>query len=143
MNAEQIAIVRATWKKVQPQSELLAQSFFERLFELRPELRQHLGDGASWRRERLLRLMNTAVSGLERMPLLLHLASVYGQRQTDCPVRPADYASFGAAWLSAMRSILGRDFCRGTESAWTCFYGVLSRTVRHAQLVEAENREVA
>ena len=117
--------------------------FFARLYQLDPSLQPRIGNQSMAQMQRLLSLMDTAVTGLDRLPALRRMLCIFGRRYATCGIRPGDYATFGAAWLWAMGEGLGVGFSPAARSAWTSFYGVVARSVRQGANQALALRETA
>jgi hemoglobin-like flavoprotein len=130
MQPTQIQIVRTTFAAVAPQAGVVAQMFYERLFELRPCLRLLFRDDMAAQGHRLMQVLGTAVSQLDRLPELRPVLQQLGRRHTAYGVEDEDYEVVGQALLWTLQQGLGERFTSDVRDAWAAAYTVLAGTMR-------------
>src|SRR5262249_13763756 len=107
MNPRQIALVQATWRHVLPIKERAAELFYQRLFELDPDLRpMFLGDIAEQGRK-LMAMLGAVVSRLDQLGEVVGAAQDLGRRHAGYGVADSHYDTVGAALLGTLRAGLG------------------------------------
>lgn len=125
MNATTISRVQASWSRVEPISSTAGDLFYDKLFELDPELRNLFKGDMADQKAKLMQMIGTAVKMLDRLDELDPVLVRLGGRHVDYGVRPEHYATVGAALLDTLSKGLGDDFTPDVEAAWTEVYGVL------------------
>jgi hemoglobin-like flavoprotein len=126
MTPEQVALVQQTWTKVAPNAQVVADTFYNRLFELNPGYRNlFLGD-AKLQGKKLTNMLNTVVANLERIEEIIPVVESLGRRHVSYGVTEGDYAVVGEALLSTLEQGLGEDFTDDARDAWTSAYSTLA-----------------
>jgi len=134
MTPEDILLVQQSWQKVLPLNEIAAALFYRKLLALDPELRPlFIGDMAQ-QGTKLLQMITAAVRGLDRLDALLPVVRDLGMRHGACGVRDEHYGTVAAALLWTLEQALREEFTPEIKSAWIKAYGVLSQTMRGAQM---------
>jgi methyl-accepting chemotaxis protein len=130
LNATQTELVRRSFAQIEPIGDAAAQMFYRRLFELDPALaRLFRGDRLQQGRQ-LMKMIATAVRGLDDPDRLLPVIRELGVRHAGYGARPAHYDAFGDAMLWTMDRALGAAFTAETRAAWATFHALLADTMR-------------
>lgn len=133
MTGEQIKLVRVTWLQAAPNVPAVARFFYERLFELDPEVRRLFGhtDMVAQRRELLVRL-TACVGALDRVDTIRSPLASLATRLADYGVRDRHYALAESALLWTMGQILGEAWTAEVSGAWSSASGALTGFMRQA-----------
>ncbi|MEP6689160.1 MAG: globin domain-containing protein [Gemmatimonadales bacterium] len=133
MTGEQIRLVRVTWLQAAPNAQAVARFFYERLFELDPEVRRLFGytDMVAQRRELLVRL-TVCVGALDRVDAIRSPLDALAARLADCGVRDRHYAGAESALLWTMAQVLGEAWTAEVSEAWSVASGALTSFMRRA-----------
>lgn len=126
MTPHQIDLVQTSFKKVMPIAAKAADLFYDRLFEIAPELRPLFPKDLSSQKLKLMTMLGTAVTNLHQLETILPAVKELGQRHNGYGVTPAHYAPVGAALLWTLETGLGADFTPEVKTAWTETYVALS-----------------
>jgi len=126
MTPEQVTLVKDSWKQVAPISEQAAELFYGRLFELDPELKPLFKGDMKEQGRKLMTMINTAVTSLDRLDSIVPAVQDLGRRHVDYGVKDEHYDTGGAALLWTLGQGLGDGFTDEVEGAWTTTYGTLS-----------------
>jgi hemoglobin-like flavoprotein len=129
MRAEQIELVQRSFAKVEPIAEQAAATFYSRLFELDPGLRNLFQTDLGEQGRRLMAMIAQAVQGLGDVERLLPILRALGRRHAGYGVRSRDYDTVGAALIWTLEQGLGSAFDQPTREAWKEVYGVMSDTM--------------
>lgn len=132
MNNEQINLVKKSFEKIEPISDLAAVLFYERLFKLDPELRRLFKSDINEQGKKLMQMLALAVRGLDRIEELVPAVQNLGIRHAAYGVRNEHYETVGKALLWTLEKVLIRDFTPETKQAWTAVYTLLSQTMKEA-----------
>jgi hemoglobin-like flavoprotein len=130
---DQKALVRTSFDKVKPIAEAAATLFYSKLFELDPSLQRLFNGDMREQGRKLMSMIGTAVSGLNRLDTLVPAVQALGRRHNGYGVQDHHYATVAAALLWALERGLGEDFTPATRDAWVIVYGVLADTMQAAQ----------
>ena len=126
MTPRQIDLVQSSFRKVVPIARTAADLFYDRLFELAPEVRSMFPQDFSEQRKKLMSMLGTAVGNLHKLETILPAVKDLGQRHKGYGVRTAHYAPVGAALLWTLEKGLGPDFTPEVKAAWIETYAALA-----------------
>ena len=126
MNPAQIKLVQESFAKVAPISEQAAVIFYDRLFELAPQVRAMFPNDMTEQRKKLMATLAVVVNGLTNLEAVLPAASALAKRHVAYGARPAHYPVVGGALLWTLEKGLGEAWTPDIAAAWTAAYGILS-----------------
>ena len=126
MNPAQIKLVQESFAKVAPISEQAAVIFYDRLFELAPQVRAMFPNDMTEQRKKLMATLAVVVNGLANLEAVLPAASALAKRHVAYGARPAHYPVVGGALLWTLEKGLGEAWTPDVAAAWTAAYGILS-----------------
>jgi hemoglobin-like flavoprotein len=126
MTPEQVKLVQQSFGKVAPIADKAAEIFYNRLFEIAPDVRSLFHGDMAEQRRRLVATLAVVVNGLGDLPSVLPAASALAKRHVGYGVRPEHYAVVGEALLWTLARGLGEQWTPETAAAWTAAYGTLS-----------------
>ncbi|MEK8088045.1 globin family protein [Aquabacterium sp. A3] len=132
MTPEQVALIQTSWQKVVPIREKAAELFYGKLFELDPALKPLFKGDIKEQGRKLMMMLNTVVTNLEKLDSLVPAVQDLGKRHVAYGVKDAHYGTVGAALLWTLGAGLGDAFTADTEAAWTEAYTVLSTVMKDA-----------
>jgi hemoglobin-like flavoprotein len=139
MTPSQIALVQDSFAKVAPISDQAAVLFYDRLFELAPQVRAMFPDDLTEQRKKLMATLAVVVGGLSNLDSILPAASALARRHVGYGARPEHYPVVGAALLWTLEKGLGEAWTPELADAWTAAYGTLSGYM----ITEAYGRQAA
>jgi len=128
----QVALIQASWRRVQPSAELAASLFYRRLFELDPRLARLFPDDVTEQGRKLMAMLGIVVAKLDRLGDVVPAVEALGRRHVAYRVEAAHYETVGAALLDTLRTALGTDFGPEAEEAWAVAYGTLAAVMQRA-----------
>jgi nitric oxide dioxygenase len=126
MTPEQVKLVQQSFAKVAPIADGAAEIFYDRLFEIAPQVRSLFHGDMAEQRRRLVATLAVVVNGLGDLPSVLPAASALAKRHVGYGVQPEHYAVVGEALLWTPARGLGEQWTPDTAAAWTAAYGTLS-----------------
>lgn len=126
MTEDQIALLRDSFAKVRPISEVAASLFYGRLFEIAPEVRSLFKGDISEQGRKLMATLSVVVNGIDDLPRLLPAVQALGARHAGYNVTAEHFAPVGAALIWTLEQGLGDAFTPDVRTAWVEAYGVLS-----------------
>lgn len=130
MNQIQIFLVQQSFEKVKPIAGLAADLFYNRLFELDPDLRHLFRSDMSHQKHKLMTTLSFAVNGLTKPERILPAVRNLGARHVGYGVQEHHYQTVGAALLWTLAQGLGEDFTPEVAEAWTAAYTLLAQTMQ-------------
>ena len=129
LDPEQKHRLRKTFALVERQSHVAALVFYQRMFELDPLLRPLFKTDIELQAAKLMDMLATALSLLEKPDELNETLEELGARHVAYGVKTEHYATVGEALLAMLSSVLGKDFDTPARQAWTALYQVISETM--------------
>ena len=136
MTLDQIELVQQSFAKVAPISDQAATIFYNRLFEVAPQVKVMFPENMTEQRKKLMATLAVVVNGLSDLPSILPAASALAIRHVSYGARREHYPVVGAALLWTLEQGLGDAWTPEVASAWTAAYDTLSGTM----MVEAYGR---
>jgi hemoglobin-like flavoprotein len=126
MTPDQIALVQRSFKSVGPIAAKAADLFYDRLFEIAPNVRPLFPSDLSGQKVKLVAMLATAVNNLHQLDAVLPAVRDLGDRHRGYGVTAEHYAPVGAALLWTLEQGLGPAFTPDTKAAWTEAYSTLA-----------------
>ena len=126
MNPSQIKLVQESFAKVAPISEQAARIFYDRLFEVAPQVKAMFPADMTEQRKKLMATLAIVVNGLTNLEAILPAASSLAKRHVSYGAKPEHYPVVGSALLWTLEKGLGDAWTPEVAAAWTAAYGTLS-----------------
>ncbi len=126
MTPQQVTLVQDSFAKVVPIADQAAVIFYDRLFEIAPQVRPLFKGDMTEQRRKLMAMLGTVVAGLSKLDTILPAASALAKRHVAYGAQPAHYPVVGAALLWTLEKGLGDAWTPQVASAWGEAYGTLS-----------------
>ena len=126
MTPEQVRLVQQSFARVSPIADQAAVLFYDRLFEIAPQVRTMFPADMTEQRRKLMATLAIVVNGLSDLPSILPAASALATRHVAYGARPEHYPVVGGALLWTLEQGLGDGWTREVADAWTAAYGMLS-----------------
>lgn len=121
MTPEQIKLVRSSWEQVR-QVEQTAERFYDRLFDIYPELKPLFRGDMKEQGAKLVKMITMAVSSLDNLENLRPIISHSGNRHAALGVTREDYDKVAEALLSTLAYFHRDEFSEELLSAWIAAY---------------------
>lgn len=132
MTPEQKMLVQTTFKDVVPIADTAAKLFYNKLFELDPELKSLFKGDMEEQGRKLMKIIGTAVNGLDQLDEIVPVVEDLGRRHVSYGVKDQDYNTVGTALLWTLQQGLDSGFTPEVEEAWTVVYTLLADTMKNA-----------
>src|SRR5713226_2132835 len=126
MTPDQVKLVQQSFAKVAPISETAADLFYDRLFEIAPQVRAMFPADMTEQRKKLMMTLAAVVNGLANLDSILPAASALAKRHVAYGARAEHYPVVGAALLWTLEKGLGDGWTPEVADAWGTAYGTLS-----------------
>ena len=126
MTPQQVTLVQDSFAKVVPIADQAAGMFYDRLFEIAPQVRPLFKDDMTEQRRKLMTMLTVVVKGLSALDTILPAASALAKRHVAYGAQPAHYPVVGAALLWTLEKGLGDSWTSEVADAWGEAYGTLS-----------------
>ena len=126
MTPEQVTLVQQSFAKVAPIADQAAVMFYDRLFEIAPQVRVMFPADMTDQRRKLMATLAVVVNGLSSLESILPAASALAQRHVVYGAKAEHYPVVGEALLWTLEKGLGDGWTQDVADAWTTAYGTLS-----------------
>jgi hemoglobin-like flavoprotein len=126
MTPDQVKLVQQSFSQVAPISDQAATLFYDRLFEVAPQVRSMFPAEMTEQKKKLMATLAVVVNGLTDLPSILPAASALAKRHVAYGAKPDHYPVVGAALLWTLEKGLGQGWTPDVATAWTAAYGTLS-----------------
>jgi hemoglobin-like flavoprotein len=130
MTPRQQTLIQDSWSRVVPIADVAATAFYDRLFELDPDLRALFAHTDMARQKQLLvQTLAVVVKSIDRLEQVVPAVQALGRRHAGYGVEPADFATVGQALLDTLAFGLGEAFDDEVRAAWTAAYTTLAEVM--------------
>jgi hemoglobin-like flavoprotein len=140
---DDILRVRASFALVVPIKDAAADLFYNRLFEIAPQVRALFPEDLREQKRKLMAMIATAVGGLHNLDSLVPAVKALGARHVAYGAKAEHYAVVGDALLWTLERGLGEAFNPEVRQSWTKVYGTLAAVMQAgaAEVAELEAAE--
>lgn len=132
MTPEKVEMVQASFKKVAPIADAAADIFYDRLFEIAPDVRPLFPAQMTDQKRKLMTTLGTAVSNLHQIDTILPVVQELGRKHVGYGVKDAHYDTVGEALLFTLEKGLGDDWTPELKEAWTETYVMVATVMKDA-----------
>lgn len=130
MTNEEIELVKTSWEKVEPISDVAAELFYGKLFEIDPTLKAMFSDDIEEQGKKLMMMINMAVNGLDRLDQIVPAVQALAERHVGYGVTDGHYDTVGEALIWTLGQGLGDGFTDDVKAAWLTTYTLLTNTMK-------------
>ena len=130
LTAKEIALIKKSWisiRKIEPL--VFADIFYTKLFYHNPELRKLFSRDMEEQYKKLLDMLNTIITRLEKLDELKGDIVQMAERHVNYGVMPEHYNMVGKALLWTLQKTLGAEWNAELRAAWVNCYSILSGTM--------------
>ncbi len=125
-------LVQESFTLVEPIAEQAAELFYNRLFEIAPELKALFKGDITEQQRKLMATLKIAVAGLDDPERLVPMVQKLGQRHKGYGVVDENYDTVAQALLWTLEQGLGENFTPEVCDAWTAVYTLLASVMIEA-----------
>ena len=126
MTPDQVKLVQQSFSQVAPIADQAATIFYDRLFEVAPQVKAMFPADMSEQKQKLMATLAVVVNGLSDLPAILPAASALAKRHVAYGAKPEHYPVVGSALLWTLEKGLGQAWTSDVAAAWTAAYGTLA-----------------
>ena len=126
MTPEQVKLVQQSFSRVAPIADQAATIFYDRLFEVAPQVKAMFPADMSEQKKKLMATLAVVVGGLSDLPAILPAASALAKRHVAYGAKPEHYPVVGSALLWTLEKGLGGSWTSDVAAAWAAAYATLS-----------------
>ena len=126
MTPAQKQLVQASFARLAPSGDTVAEMFYRELFVLDPTLRELFKSDLAEQGRKLMSMLGTAIANLDRLESIAPAVRDLGCRHAGYGVKPADYETVARALIATLGQGLGSDFTPALREAWASCYRALA-----------------
>ncbi len=125
-----IELVQSSFEKVVPIADQAADLFYNRLFEIAPDVKPLFGESdMKAQGKKLMATLGVAVRGLSDLEATVPVIQKLAQNHVQYGVRPEHYEPVGEALIWTLGQGLGEGFTPEVKTAWVGVYTLVSETM--------------
>jgi hemoglobin-like flavoprotein len=126
LSTDDIERVRNSFDRLWPISSRTAGLFYDRLFEIAPEVRPLFRNDLDEQKRKFIATLAVIVGSLDDSGKLMTLTDTLARQHGSFGVRPAHYTVVGEALLWSLERGLGEQWTPGVAASWSKAYGMIS-----------------
>ncbi len=126
MTPDQVKLVQQSFSKVAPIADQAATVFYDRLFEVAPQVKAMFPADMSEQKKKLMATLAVVVGGLSDLPAILPAASALAKRHVAYGAKPEHYPVVGSALLWTLEKGARQQLDLRCGSGMDCGFGTLS-----------------
>jgi len=126
MTPDQVKLVQQSFAKLAPIADQAAVMFYDRLFEVAPQVKAMFPADLTEQRRKLMATLSAVVNGLGTLESVLPAASALARRHVSYGAKAGHYPVVGGALLWTLEKGLADGWTTEVADAWTAAYGMLS-----------------
>jgi len=132
LTPNQISLVQASFRKLQPMEDTTAQLFYKRLFEVDPSTAALFTDDMASQGRKFMQVLAVSVGGLSNMETIVPMVQQLGVRHVRYGVRPEHFDSVRQSLLWTLALILQDAYTEEVREAWATAYAMLAGIMKEA-----------
>ena len=132
MTPEQVKMVQASFAMVEPIADTAADIFYDRLFEIAPDVRPMFPADMKDQKKKLMQTLGIAVKNLHKVETILPVVEELGARHAGYGVKDEHYDTVGAALLYTLEKGLGDAWSPELAEVWTETYMTVAGVMKDA-----------
>jgi diguanylate cyclase (GGDEF)-like protein len=126
VTAKDVMLVRASFGRLLPHPDGVADPFYDRLFATAPDLRRLFPGDLGDQKRKLMTMLATAIGKLHELESLLPVLTDLGARHVAYGTKAEHYVVVADALLWALEKRLGDSFTTEVKAAWVKVYTTLA-----------------
>ena len=126
MTPAQVTLVQQSFAKIAPIADQAAAMFYDRLFEVAPQVKAMFPADMTEQRRKLMATLAVVVNGLSNLGSILPAASGLAVRHVAYGAKAEHYPVVGSALLWTLEQGLAEGWTPQVADAWRTAYGTLS-----------------
>ena len=133
-----ISLVQSTFDQILPLSDIAAQNFYDRLFQLDPSMRRLFHGDLQMQGKKLMDAVSIIIGNLTRPDRIVPGIRALGRRHAAYGVEDRHYQTFADALIWTLEHGLGDAFTPDVRGAWSEVYELLAATMKDAASANVE-----
>ena len=123
---QQAALVRHTFTHIAPNHDIVARLFYDKLFEIAPDLRPMFTHSMDMQRAKVMQMLAALVSSIDDPSHFNRMARELGKRHVGYGVMKDQYALVGKALMWALEEACPDVMTPAALEAWNALYRLMS-----------------
>ncbi len=136
MTPDQISNVQDSFSKVAPIRDVAAKIFYDRLFEIAPEVKPMFKGDMTEQGAKLMATLGAVVNGLRDLDKIVPVAQKLAIGHVEYGVKAEHYTPVGEALIYTLEQGLGDAFTADVKEGWVAAYTTLSSVMIDAAYSE-------
>ncbi len=133
LSADTVSAIRTSWTMLAPEAPRIAPLFYERLFEIDPDIEQLFArTDMELQHERLIGALSAVVEAADTLGAAEPVLRALGARHARYGVLDDHYDSVASALMWTLEHVLAERFTPEIRSAWTVVYALVSGVMQQA-----------
>lgn len=130
MDTEQVELVRSSFARIRPVSEVFSSIFYRKLFEVVPETRRMFTSDLRTQNDLFMEALSFAIASLDRMEEALPTLQPLGARHKNYGATEKHYDGMLFALLWTLEKGLGDAFTPAVRVAWINAYRTITAAMQ-------------
>lgn len=126
VSQEQKVLVQESFKVVEKISDVAADIFYQRLFDIEPELRSLFSEDLREQKTKLMGALKVLVNTLDNPDKLIPILEDMGRKHKSYGVVEDHFVPVADALVWTLEEGLGADFTEEVRHAWTALYSAIA-----------------
>ena len=128
----QVELLQKTWQMVLPHKEIVAEMFYNKLFEMDPSVRPMFKNDMKRQGDVLISTLTPIVHLIDKADQITPILEYMGKTHVNYGVVPEHYKTVGAALLWTLEQGLAEAFTDEVKQAWVAAYTRISTIMINA-----------
>jgi len=138
ISKHQIDRIQESFKKVIPIADTAATIFYDKLFELDPQLQKLFKSNMGEQGKKLMQTLGVAVGALHELDKVVPVLQNLAVKHIDYGVEEKNYEPVGAALVYTLEQGLGDAFDKELKDAWASLLDLVFSVMKTAAYPEVE-----
>ncbi|MDJ0677055.1 MAG: adenylate/guanylate cyclase domain-containing protein [Calothrix sp. MO_167.B42] len=130
--SRQVELVQTSFINLLSQGESTAKLFYERLFEIAPEVRALFKENMVVQQRKFMATLQVAVNGLSDVEKILPVVQELGRKHGHYGITHEQYEILAEALIWTLEQKLGENFTPEVKAAWISAYNLLTAVMKEA-----------
>lgn len=126
VTTEEINLVKGSWSQVIPIRDKAGELFYNKLFELAPQVRYMFKGDMTEQSRKLMSMITVVVTKLDKLDDILPEVRALALRHNNYGTKPEHFEVVGTALVWTLSQGLADKWSGELETAWIKVYGILS-----------------
>lgn len=135
------ALVRRSFNKIAQAHEVVARLFYEKLFEISPEVRELFKGDITDQRVKLMQMLAIMVTSIDDLGFLQTAAADLGKRHVGYGVAADHFDIVGKALVYALKEACPDVMTDQVSAAWVALYTFIAETAITTNYTKPEKTE--